>query len=411
MSKKTVFALLREEKSPPDNRVAFSPQQCLWLMNKHSELQIIVQPSSHRCYSDKEYASEGITVQEDVSGADWLIGIKEVPPSKLIANKRYMFFSHTIKKQPHNQKLLQTVIEKNCALVDYECLVCETGERVLGFGHFAGVVGMHNGFKTYGNRYKIFDLKPAHQCRDYKELLEQYIGVNLPPIKIAVTGTGRVARGVFEVLEKLNVRMVSVQNFLTQTYNEPVYVVLNTSQLYERKDGKPFNRHDFHHHPEQYISAFAPFTKVTDLFVNAIYWDPRAPIFFTKDEMRSREFRIKVIADVTCDVNGSVPATIRDTTIQEPVFGYNPFTEKEDEPYQPQVIDVMAVSNLPNELPREASTEFGEKLIEYVVDEMLTPETDLIERATIAQNGKLMPKFDYLADYAGARLANPAAVK
>jgi len=271
---------------------------------------------------------------------------------------------------------------------------------VLGFGHYAGVVGMHNGFRTFGERYKMFTLKPAHECRDYKELLEQYIGVHLPPIKIAVTGTGRVARGVFEVLEKLNVRMVSVQNFLTQAYNEPVYVVLNTSQLYERKDGKPFNRSDFHNHPEQYVSAFAPFTKMTDVFVNAIFWDPRAPIFFTKDEMRSRDFRIKVIADVTCDVNGSVPATIRDTTIDSPVFGYNPKTEQEDKPHQPQVIDVMAVSNLPNELPREASTEFGEKLIEYVVDEMLTPATDLIERATIAKDGALTPKFAYLADYA-----------
>ena len=194
---KTVFALLREEKQPADTRVAFSPQQCLWLKNKYPDLEIIVQPSTHRCYKDKEYSSEGISVQEDVSGADWLIGIKEVPPEKLIAGKRYMFFSHTIKKQPHNQKLLQTVIDKNIALVDYECLVWETGERVLGFGHFAGVVGMHNGFKTYGCRYKIFDLKPATQCRDYHELLEQYIGVHLPPIKIAVTGTGRVARGVF----------------------------------------------------------------------------------------------------------------------------------------------------------------------------------------------------------------------
>ncbi|HZG01854.1 MAG TPA: alanine dehydrogenase, partial [Chitinophagales bacterium] len=158
MTKKTVFALLREEKSPPDNRVAFSPQQCLWLKNKYSDLEIIVQPCKNRCYKDSEYAKEGLLIQEDLSQADWLIGIKEVPSEKLIEGKRYMLFSHTIKKQPHNQKLLQTVIEKNVTLVDYECLVWETGERVLGFGHYAGVVGMHNGFKTYGCRYKIFDL-------------------------------------------------------------------------------------------------------------------------------------------------------------------------------------------------------------------------------------------------------------
>lgn len=398
--KKIVFALLREEKNPPDNRVAFSPQQCLWLKNKFENLDFIVQPSEGRCFKDDEYREEGIVVQEDISNADWIIGIKEVPPGNILADKRYLFFSHTTKMQPHNQKLLNTIITKNATLVDYENLVWETGERVLGFGRFAGVVGMHNGIKTYGNRYKLFDLKAAHRCFNYAEMMKQYEFIKLPPIKIAVTGTGRVARGVFEVLEQLNVRMVSLQNFLTQTYSEPVYVVLNTSQLYERKDGKPFTRDDFHKNPTQYVSAFRPFTRVTDLFVNAIYWDPKAPVFFTKEDMKMRDFRIKVVADITCDVNGSVPCTIRDTSISDPVFGYNPITEKEEAPYQPQVIDVMAVSNLPNELPREASIEFGEKLIEYVVEEMLSEKSELIERATIVNKGVLTPAFRYLKDFA-----------
>lgn len=396
---KIIAALIREEKKPADKRVAFTPQQCVWLMNKYPNLEIIVQPSSIRCYSDEEYRAENIRVQEDISEAQYYIGIKEVPYDKLVNDKKYLFFSHTIKKQPHNRRMLQEILRRNITLIDYECLTWETGERILGFGHFAGVVGAHNGFLTWGKRYKQFNLKPAWQCKDYGDLIEQYKDIKLPPIKIAVTGTGRVARGVFELLEKLNIRMVSVQNYLTQAYEEPVYVVLNTSQLYERKDGKPFRRDDFHKRPEQYQSAFLPFTKVTDLFINAIYWDPKAPVFFTKEDMRSREFRIKVIADITCDVNGSVPATIRDTTIDNPVFGYNPFTEKEEEPYQPQVIDVMAVSNLPNELPREASAEFGEKLIEYVMDELMEEHSDVIERATIAEEGALMPRYKYLEDY------------
>ena len=396
---KIKFALIREGKMPPDTRVAFSPEQCVWLMNKFPEVEIVVQPSPLRCYTDKEYINEGIEVREDVTDADWMIGIKEVPIRMLVPNKKYMFFSHTIKKQAHNKKLLQEIIKNHITLVDYECLTWENGERILGFGKYAGVVGAHNAFLTWGKRYKSFSLKPAWQCKDYVEMLDQYKNIKLPPIKIVVTGTGRVAKGVYDLLEKLNIRMVSVQNFLTQTYDEAVYVVLNTSQLYERKDGKPFKRDDFHKRPDQYQSAFLPFTKVTDLFINSIFWDPKAPEFFSKEDMRSREFRIKVIADITCDVNGSIPATIKDTTIQDPVFGYNPINESEDEPYQANVIDIMAVSNLPNELPREASIEFGDKLIEFVVEEMLQEKSDVIERASIAEDGALMPHYKYLEDY------------
>lgn len=398
---KLKIALIREEKNPPDNRVAFSPVQCQWLMNKYPGLEIFVQPSSDRCFKNYEYKNEDVEVREDIAEADLLMGVKEVPKEKLIPGKKYLFFSHTIKKQPHNQGLLEQALKKNIQLIDYECLVWENGERILGFGHYAGVVGAHNAFYTYGRRYKIYDMKRAFQCADYHELLEEYKNIQLPPMKIAVTGTGRVAKGAYELLEKLNLRMVSVQNYLTKDFDEPVYVVLNTSQLYESKNGKPFNRNDFHNHPQNYVSAFFPIARSTNIFINAIFWDPAAPVFFTKEEMRRPDFRIKVIADVTCDIDGSVPATIRDATIAEPIFGYNPQTEKEDAPFQPQVIDVMAVSNLPNELPRESSTEFGDKLIEYVVEELLLDKSEIIERATIAKNGELTDRFSYLSDYAG----------
>ena len=381
------LALIREEKNPPDNRVAFSPEQCVWLMNKYPNLHLKVQPSPNRCFKDDEYRHEGIEVSENLNDADFLLGIKEVPKEALIPNKKYLFFSHTIKKQPQNKKLLQTILQKKIQLVDYECLVWENGERILGFGHYAGVVGAHNAFYAYGKRYKLFNLKRAYLCADYEELLREYNRIKLPPVKIAVTGTGRVAKGVFELLEKINLRMVSIQNFLTQDFNEPVYVVLNTSQLYESKNGKPFDRDSFHARPEDFVSAFLPFAKVTNIFMNAIFWNPDAPVFFSKEDMRRSDFKIKIIADITCDINGSVPSTIRDSTIENPVYGYNPSTEKEDTPYQPQVIDVMAVSNLPNELPRESSTEFGDKLIEYVVEELLTENSQIIERATIAKEG------------------------
>lgn len=397
---KLKIALIREEKMPPDNRVAFTPVQCQWLMNKYPELVVMIQPSQHRCFTDGEYRNEGVEVSEDLSDADLLMGIKEIPKEKIIPNKSYLFFSHTIKKQSHNRYLLQEVLSKKVTLIDYECLLWENGERILGFGHFAGVVGAHNGFYTYGKRYKLFDLKRAYRCRGYEEVMEQYHRIKLPAIKIAVSGTGRVAKGVYELLEKLNLRMVTVQNYLTETFNEPVYVVLNTAQLYKGKEGSPFRRDDFHKHPQDYVSAFLPFSKVTDLFFNAIFWDPSAPAFFTKEDMRRPDFKIKVIADITCDINGSVPATIRDCTIENPVFGYNPFTEKEEAPFQSHCIDVMAVSNLPNELPRNSSEEFGDKLIDYVVEELLVDGSEIIDRATIARDGKLTSRFSYLQDYA-----------
>lgn len=396
---KLKLALIREEKNPPETRVAFSPVQCQWLMNKYPGLEIVVQSCINRCFTDDEYRREDVAVREDVSDADLLIGIKEVPKEKLLPDKSYIFFSHTIKRQPQNRAMLREILNRRVTLYDYECLVWENGERILGFGHFAGVVGAHNGFYAYGKRTGLFDLKRAHECRDYHELIEQYRSIKLPPIKIAVTGTGRVAKGVYELLEKLNLRMTSVQNFLTKEFDEPVYAVLNTSQLYERKDGKPFNRENFHVHPEEYESAFLPFVAVTDLFINAIYWNPLAPVFFTKEDMKKQNFRIKVIADVTCDINGSVPSTIRESSIADPVYGFDPQTGKEDLPYQPNVVDVMAVSNLPNELPRESSEEFGDKLIEYVVEELLQPNSEIMNRACITRGGTLSPRFSYLTDY------------
>lgn len=397
------IAVIREGKTPPDDRTPFSPEQCVWLMNKYPDLNIVIQPSAHRCFRDKEYAEEGIEVTEVISDADLLLGIKEVPAQQLIPGKKYLFFSHTIKKQPHNRELLKTIIEKKIQLIDYECLVWENGERILGFGHFAGVVGTHNAFYTYGKRYKLFDLKRAYLCENYDELLREYNRIKLPPVKIAVTGTGRVAKGVFELLEKMNLRMVSIQNYLTREFHEPVYVVLNTPQLYEHNSGRRMERNHFHEHPEEYTSAFLPFTKVTNIFINAIFWDPKAPRFFSKEDMRRSDFKIKVIADITCDIDGSVPSTIRDATIESPVYGYNPLTGKEESPYQPQVIDVMAVSNLPNELPRESSSEFGDKLIEYVFEELMLENSEIIQRATITKDGSLTARFNYLQDYVSGK--------
>jgi alanine dehydrogenase len=398
MSKLTI-GLLREEKYIPETRVAFSPLLCQWLMNKYPGLTILVQPSAIRCFSDEEYLKEGIRVTEDLAAADLLVGIKEIPAEKLLPGRKYIFFSHTIKKQSQNRSMLQAVLEKKISLLDYECLVWENGERILGFGHFAGVVGMHNGFYAWGKRSRRFDLKRAFDCSDYHELVEQYKSITLPPIRIAVTGTGRVAKGVYELLEKLNLRMVTVNEFLHEKFDEPVYVVLSTATLYHRLDGKVFERDYFHHHPEAHATTFGDFLSKTDLLVNAIFWNTKAPSFFSLEDLVKKDFSIQVIADITCDIGGSIPCTIRDSTIENPIYGFDRQSRNEVPPFQPGGVDVMAVANLPNELPRESSEEFGDKLIEYVMEELMQPHSAILERATLVKEGRLTPAFTHLQNW------------
>jgi alanine dehydrogenase len=395
------IGIIREEKNPPDRRVAIIPSQAYQLMVQYDELLIKAAASAHRCYTDDEYREMGVPVKEHVDDCAILLGVKEVPVDKLVANKTYLFFSHTIKKQPHNRKLLQEVLKKKIRLIDYECLTDERGERIIAFGRFAGIVGAHNGLMAYGNRTGYFHLPRAFTFRNLNALFAYYKQVTLPPVKIVITGGGRVARGAMEVMFHLNIKRITSEAFLKNTFNEPVFVQLDSDDLYFRKDGRRLPVEDFYQNPQEYICNFKPYYQTADIMINAIYWNPAAPVFFTRQEMKSSSFKIKTIADISCDINGSVPATIRATTIENPVMGYNPHTESEELPYQPHVIDIMAIDNLPNELPRDASECFGEKMLSVVVPELLKPYSSMIERATIAQNGKLTDRFAYLSDYVG----------
>lgn len=393
------IGIIREGKKPHDKRVAFTPAQCNELFRRFPNLRITIQPSGHRCIADTEYAAAGIPVEEDLSQCDILLGIKEVPVDELIAGKTYLFFSHTIKKQPHNRKLMRAILEKNIRMVDYETLVYPNGSRVLGFGRFAGIVGAHNGFLTWGMKTGDFALKPAYQCQDYAEMVYQYASVALPPIKIALCGDGRVAHGCLELLDKLNIREVTPNEFIEETYAGPVYVHLVSEDYYAHKDGQVWDKADFYQHPENYVSTFRKYTRHCDLMLNAIFWNERIPRFFSLDDMKSKDFKIKVIADISCDINGSIPATVKDTTIEDPVFGFHPLSGTVEAPYQPNTIDIMAVSNLPCELPYDASEAFGDQLLKHVMGNLLQHDDGMIERATLAQNGSLTPRFSYLADY------------
>jgi alanine dehydrogenase len=395
------IGILREGKKPFDKRVPFTPLQCRELQETYKELKILVQPSPHRCYSDEEYRNEGVTLQEDISGCDILMGVKEVPVEELIPEKTYLFFSHTIKKQPHNKKLLQEILRKRITLVDYETLVDEEGNRVIGFGRYAGIVGAYNGIMAYGLKYGLFTLKPAHLCHDKKEMWQELERISLPNLRIVITGGGRVANGAIETMGALNIRKVTPYEFLHYTFREPVYVQLHSEHYHRKKDHTEFNHHDFYKHPADYESTFSlpgSYTSVCDLLIHCTFWDPRAPVLFTKEEMKNPKFRISVIADVTCDINGSIPSTERPSTIEDKFYGYNPDTMLIEEAFAPSVITVMAVDNLPCELPRDASEGFGKHLMERVIPSLLEDD-GLIARGTIAAEGMLAERFKYLSDF------------
>ena len=394
------IGIICEGKTPPDLRTPLTPLQCLELMEKFPDTKVIVQSSSHRCYTNEQYAQVGIEIVNDISVADILLGVKEVPINDLIANKTYLFFSHTIKKQPHNKQLLRTILQQNIRLIDYETLVWDAGNRIIGFGRFAGIVGSHYAFMMWGKKLGLYELKPANECPNMRAMYAQYEAIKLPNMRIVLAGDGRVAHGSIEMMKKLKIHHVTPEEFLENEYDHPVYVQLRSEDYYERKDGREWDKSDFYKHPEDYKSSFAPYYKRADILINAVFWREGIEPFFTREEMKRNDFRIKVISDITCDIPGPLPSTVRSTTIENPYFGYNTLLEKEVAPFSKSNIDIQAVGNLPCELPIDASQEFGEQLLRHVLPNLLVEDIgQIIEHATITSNGKLKERYRYLLDY------------
>ena len=394
------IGLIREEKIPADNRVAFTPSQCKWIQNNFAEIMIIVQHSEHRCFSDKEYAMAGLEVREDISDCDILMGIKEVPVEMLIAGKTYFIFSHTKKLQTRNRKLLQAIIKNKITLIDYECLEHDDGTRILGFGFFAGIVGAHNGMMAYGERTGTFHLDRVNSQKDFRHLIHTYFGLKLPNIKIAVTGSGRVAHGVLEIMNLMGIHETEPDLFLDKKFSYPVYVHLKGADLYENKKTCKYDRQDFHANPEKYKNLFRNYISVTDILMNGVYWEKDIPRLFELKDMRDKKFNIQTVADISDDRNGSVPCNIGDSTIEEPVYGVNKKTFKISKPYIRGSVDVMAVGNLPNELPRDASRYFGEQLIKFILKDILSGGSEILNNATIVKKGKLAKAYGYMKEYA-----------
>jgi alanine dehydrogenase len=394
------FGIIKEIKNPPDRRVVFSPQACKTIIEQFPEAQVVVESSDIRVFTDAEYKNAGISVHENISDCDVLLGVKEVPIDALIPNKKYFFFSHTIKKQPYNRKLLQAVLEKNIALYDHEVITAKTGQRLVAFGRYAGIVGAYNGVRAYGLKFNLFSLPKAEVLTDQQALIAELNKIQLPNIKILLTGKGRVGSGAKEMLDAMQLREVTVEEYLKQEFNEPVYCQIDVLDYNKRKDGQVLTKEDFYNHPEEYESNFMRFAKVTDFYIAGHFYGDGAPFLYTREDAKSPNFNIKVVADISADIDGPVATTIKPSTIANPIYGYNPQTEQEVNFMNDDAIAVMAVDNLPCELPRDASIGFGEMFLQHVIPAFYNNDKDgILERAKMTQNGKLTSKYSYLQDY------------
>lgn len=401
------FGIIKERKNPPDRRVVFTPEELVRLQQQFPEAKIKVEASDIRVFPDADYADFGIEVTTDLSDCDVLLGVKEVPVDALLSNKKYFFFSHTIKKQPYNRKLLQAILEKNIELYDHETIVDAQNRRLIGFGRYAGIVGAYNAFRGFGIKYELFSIPKAETLKGKEELISKLKRQVLPPIKIVLTGKGKVGMGAKEILDGMKIKEVSVDNFLSKKYSEPVYVQIDVLDYNKRIDGKVLDNQDFYTNPKEYISDFERFTKVSDVFITGHFYGNDSPNILTQEMLKAKDCNIKVVADISCDVNGPIACTLKASTIADPFFGYLPYENKEVSYTHPGSIMVMSVDNLPCELPKDASEGFGEMFMQHVIPAFFNNDKDgILQRAKITENGKLTPRFSYLQDYVNEGLVS-----
>jgi len=394
------FGIIKERKNPPDRRVVLSPQLCQTVLESYPKANILVEPSDIRVFGDKEYQNHGVTVSEAMEDCEVLLGVKEVPVEALIPNKSYFFFSHTIKKQPYNKDLLRAILEKNITLYDHEVITNTNGQRLVAFGRYAGIVGAYNGIRAFGLKYRTFDLPKAEDLRDQSELITALQKITFPNCKILLTGAGRVGNGAKEMLDAMGIAQVNVTAYLNDTFQKPVYCQIDAAEYNLRKDGVTGNKEDFFANPGEYKSNFFRFARVTDFYIAGHFYGDGAPYLYTREDAKHPEFSIKVVADVSCDIDGPVATTIRPSTIAAPIYGYDPQLEKETDFKSEDAIAVMAVDNLPAELPRDASDGFGTAFATHVIPAFFNKDKDgILERARMTQNGKLTERYAYLQDY------------
>jgi hypothetical protein len=396
------LGIIREGKVPPDFRVPLTPKQCKAIETIYPNVKVYVQRSPIRTFKDSEYQEQGIELVDSLQDCDIIFGVKEVQLADLIPNKTFVFFSHTIKKQPHNRALLQAILDNKIRLVDYELLKDKYNKRIIGFGRYAGIVGCYNAFLTYGLKSGTFELKPAHLCHDRKEVEEELQKVVLPNnFRVVLTGFGRVGHGAKEIIDLLALKEVSPEEYLSDEYDEPIYTQLEVEDYYARMDGSGFIKKEFYSQPELFKSTFDRYVSKSDMYIPCHFWSSKSPVILPNDVLLENPRRLKVIADVSCDVNGPIASTIRASKIGDSIYGYNPETKSEVDFRDENAIAVMAVDNLPCELPKDASEDFGNELLKNVLPALFGQDPDrIIERATETNfDGELTVEFKYLEDY------------
>lgn len=394
------FGIIKERKTPPDRRVVFSPSALLLVKKQFPNAEFKVESSDIRVFTDAEYTEKGFEVSDNMDDCDVLLGVKEVPVEALIPSKKYFFFSHTIKKQAYNRKLLQACIDKNIELYDHETIVNENNTRLIGFGRYAGIVGAYNGIRAFGLKFELFSLPKAETLANQAALITQLKKPFLPPIKIVLSGKGKVAFGAKEMLEGMKIKEVSVSDYLSKTYTYPVYTIIDVQDYNSDKSGVAFNKAEFYAHPENFISNFERFAIVSDIFMAGHFYGNGAPEILTREMLAAPACKIKVVADISCDIDGPIACTLRASTIANPNYGYLPSEHIEVDMFHPSAIVVMAVDNLPCELPKDASEGFGEMFLENVIPAFFNGDASgVLARAKITENGKLSPRFDYLQSY------------
>lgn len=403
------LGILREGKVPPDKRVPLTPKQCKLVEAKFPNVKVKVQTSPIRSFKDEDYLAEGIEVVESIADCDVILGVKEVNIEDLIPGKKFMFFSHTIKKQPYNRNLLRAIMEKKIQLIDYEVLKNRQNKRIIGFGRYAGIVGAYNGFLTFGMKKGLYELKPANLCADRADMESELSKVVLPKdTKIVLTGFGRVGYGAREIMDLLPITEVTPEEFLNDSFDQPVFTHLEVEDYYTRKDGAAFEKSDFYANPSSYKSSFFRYAEKAQMYIACHFWSNKSPFIITREDFKQATNKIEVVADVSCDIDGPIGCTIRPSKIADPVYGYDPNTESEADWKKEGVVAVMAVDNLPCELPQDASEDFGNELIKQVFPHLFGEDLDdVIGRASETDlNGNLTPLFSYLQDYVDGTTVN-----
>jgi alpha-aminoadipic semialdehyde synthase len=426
-----------EDKSQWERRVPLVPLDLKAL--RDAGVDAVVQASAHRAFGDDEFTQAGVPVQENLSDCKVIIGIKEIPPAKLEAGKVYLFFPHVIKGQRANMPMLRRLMELDTTLVDYERIVDEKNRRLIFFGRHAGLAGMINTLWSLGKRLEVEGVPSAFrrlkQARTYADLsgaredlarvAARIAAEGLPeavhPLVVGFTGYGNVSQGAQEILDILPVQTISPSALEAVAHDRSrdarvVYkVVFREEDLVEPLEtGRAFGLDDYFRRGKGgYRSVFNRYLNDLTVLVNCIYWDERYPRLLTLDQCRSlwapgRSPKLKVIGDISCDVNGSVECTVKPTEPGSPVYVYEPATGKVNDGFAGDGPVMMAVEILPSELPRESSIDFS-RVLKQFMPHLATAdwsrsfaELDLppeLKRAMILYKGELTPDYAYLKSF------------